>query len=61
MSTSFKIRDVIAKKGTKVDGFLEIENDDAGIVKLYIGVVNGVEDGPVVCVTGGMYVLFIRV
>jgi predicted deacylase len=55
VSTSFKIRDIIAKKGKKVDGFLEIENDDAGVVKLYIGIVNGVDDGPVVCVTGGMY------
>jgi len=55
MTRSFSIRDISADPGTKKDGFLSIQDDDAGTVRLLIGIVNGSKPGPVVCVTGGMY------
>ena len=55
MSKSFKIRDIVAEEGTKVTGFLTIEDDTAATVKLLIGIIKGSEEGPVLSITGGMY------
>lgn len=54
MSSSYKIRDIVAEKGTKRMGSIVIQDDDVATVKLTVGIVNGSEEGPVLCVTGGM-------
>ena len=54
MSRPFKIRDILADKGTKVIGSLTIEDSDTASVKLTVGIINGLEEGPVLCLTGGM-------
>jgi predicted deacylase len=51
----FVIGDISAEAGTKSTGFLKIQDDDAGIVRILVGIANGSEPGPVVCITGGMY------
>ena len=55
MQEILKISDVKVEKGAKKTGFLTVQDDIAGIVKLPVGVINGSEDGPILSVTGGMY------
>lgn len=55
MIESFRIQDIVAKKGTKNNGFLTVQDDVAGSVKQLVGIINGVKDGPVVSITGGLY------
>jgi len=55
MSKSFKIRDIVAERGTKVSGFLTIQDDPAGTYRMLVGIINGSDTGPVFCITGGMY------
>lgn len=52
---SFKVGNIETQSGSKADGSLFIEDDDAGIFKMPVGIVNGSETGPTVCITGGMY------
>jgi hypothetical protein len=55
MSKSFKIGEIVAEKGKKASGFLTIQDDTAYNVKLLVGIINGPEKGPVICITGGLY------
>lgn len=55
MSKSFKILDITAEIGTKASGWLTVQDDAAGTVRLLVHVINGSEEGPVLAVTGGMY------
>ena len=43
------------KPGNKKFGYIQIVDDLALSVKMPVGVVNGVEDGPTLIVTGGLY------
>lgn len=52
---SFKVGNIEVRQGSKGDGFLIAQDDDAGIFKILVGIVNGSESGPVLCITGGMY------
>jgi len=45
----------LAEKGTKVHSVLTVQDDDAATVKLTVGIINGAREGPILCITSGVY------
>lgn len=55
MKAPLQIRDVVATSGTKARGWLVIGETANGPIRIPLVIVNGAEDGPVLCVTGGVH------
>jgi predicted deacylase len=55
VKAALRIRDVVAASGTKVHGWLTIGETANGPIRLPLVIVNGTEDGPVLCMTGGVH------
>jgi predicted deacylase len=49
------IRDVRAEKGRRSQGFVDIANTPAGKLRIPLVIVNGAEDGPILCLTAGVH------
>ncbi len=52
---SFRIRDIQVEPGSKEFGYIKIEESHSNIIKMPLGIVNGSKNGPVLCLTGGLY------
>ena len=55
MRTSLQIRDLSAQRGERTNGWLTIGEGAAGPIQLPLVIVNGSEDGPILCVTAGVH------
>ena len=55
MSETITIREISAKPGTKAFGFLKVAERPGSSVELPLGIVNGSEPGPILCLTAGMH------
>jgi uncharacterized protein len=55
MKTAVRIRDVVAERGTKEQGFLTIGETSSGPLRIPLVIINGDEDGPVLCLTAGVH------
>lgn len=55
MRSSFQIRDLVAERGQKTQGFLTIGETASGPVQIPLVIINGREDGPVLCLTAGVH------
>jgi predicted deacylase len=52
---AFAIRDVVARPGEKVKGYLTIGETPNGPIRIPLVIVNGADDGPVLCLTAGVH------
>ncbi len=55
MIDRIRIRDVVAERGARAQGFLSIGETAGGPLRIPVIVVNGAEDGPVLCLTAGVH------
>ena len=57
MSThgTFRIGDLVAEKGQKKRGFLQLGETITGPIQLPLVIINGDRDGPVLCLTAGIH------
>ena len=57
MSTrgAFRIGDLVAEKGQKKRGFLQLGETVTGPIQLPLVIINGDRDGPVLCLTAGIH------
>jgi len=55
MRSPVRIRDVAASRGTKAEGWLAIGETASGPIRVPIVVINGAEDGPILCLTAGVH------
>jgi len=55
MSEPLSIREISAKPGNKAFGFLKIAERTGSTVEMPVGIVNGSEPGPILCLTAGMH------
>lgn len=55
MSARVAIRDVAAARGEKTQGWLTIGETASGPLRMPLVIVNGREDGPILCVTAGVH------
>jgi predicted deacylase len=55
MKTRLAIRDIAAESGQTSRGFLQVGETAGGPIQLPLVIVNGSEDGPVLCLTAGVH------
>jgi uncharacterized protein len=55
MKTRLAIRDIVAENGQIARGFLQIGETAVGPIQLPLVIVNGSDDGPVLCLTAGVH------
>jgi predicted deacylase len=55
MSARIVIRDIAAARGEKTQGWLTIGETASGPLRMPIVIINGREDGPVLCLTAGVH------
>lgn len=55
MKACVRIRDVGAECGQRAQGFLTIGETASGPVQIPIVIINGAEDGPILCLTAGVH------
>jgi uncharacterized protein len=55
MSARIHIRDISAERGAKTQGWLTIGETASGPLRIPLVLINGREDGPVLCVTAGVH------
>jgi hypothetical protein len=55
MKNAVRIRDVAAARGTKEQGYLSIGETSSGPLRIPVVIINGDEDGPVLCLTAGVH------
>ena len=55
MKARVQIRDVGADPGERSRGFLTIGETPSGPLQIPIVIINGAEDGPVLCLTAGVH------
>lgn len=55
MRTNVRIRGIAADRGQRAQGFLTIGETASGPIQLPVVIVNGAEDGPVLCLTAGVH------
>ena len=55
MKTGVRVRGVAAECGQRAQGFLTIGETAAGPVQVPIVIINGAEDGPILCLTSGVH------
>lgn len=55
MSGTIQIRNLVVKKGERKQGFVEIGETPNGPVRIPLVIVNGEQDGPVLCLTAGVH------
>jgi len=51
----FRIGDLVAEKGQKTKGFLQLGETATGPIQLPVLIINGDRDGPVLCLTAGVH------
>jgi predicted deacylase len=52
---TLRIRDVVARRGEKVNGFLTVGETPNGPIRVPLVIVNGSGDGPILCITAGVH------
>jgi len=55
MSARIHVRDISAERGAKTQGWLTIGETASGPLRIPLVLINGREDGPVLCVTAGVH------
>jgi predicted deacylase len=55
MNVPVKIRDIVAASGEKVQGWVTIGETPSGPLQFPLVIINGKQDGPVMCFTGGVH------
>ncbi|MGI8482729.1 MAG: succinylglutamate desuccinylase/aspartoacylase family protein [Thermomicrobiales bacterium] len=55
MKERLQIRDIVAECGQEVEGFVAIGETACGPLQFPLVIINGQEDGPVMCFTGGVH------
>jgi len=55
MTEVIRIQDIEAKPGTKNFGYMKVHEDPTMKIEMPLGIVNGVEPGPTLAITGGLY------
>jgi len=55
MLEAISIRGISAEPGKKAFGFIKVAERPGSIVEIPVGIVNGVEPGPILCLTAGMH------
>lgn len=53
--SSIEIGEISAKNGEKIQGFVDVGETTSGPVRIPVVIINGVEDGPTLCVTAGVH------
>ncbi|MEP6692566.1 MAG: succinylglutamate desuccinylase/aspartoacylase family protein, partial [Gemmatimonadaceae bacterium] len=55
MKQRVQIRDIVAERGQKVQGFVTVGETASGVLQFPLVLINGREDGPIMCFTGGVH------
>jgi predicted deacylase len=55
MKGALRIRDVVAECGQRTQGFITIGETPSGPIQFPVAIVNGADDGPVLCLTAGVH------
>ena len=55
MKECVRVRGVAAESGQRAQGFLTIGETASGLVQLPVVIINGADDGPVLCLTAGVH------
>ena len=55
MKTTIRIRGIIAECGERSQGFVTIGETASGPIQLPVVIVNGTDDGPILCLTSGVH------
>lgn len=55
MKTAFRIRGIAAEAGQRAQGFVTIGETASGPIQFPVIIINGVDDGPVLCLTAGVH------
>ena len=55
MKTGVRVRSVVADCGERAQGFVSIGETASGPVQLPVVIINGAEDGPILCLTAGVH------
>lgn len=55
MSDTIEIRGIRTTRGERVQGLIEIGETTRGPVRVPVEIINGAEDGPILCITAGVH------
>jgi predicted deacylase len=55
MKTSLRVRGVAAECGERSQGFVSIGETASGPIQIPVVIINGAEDGPILCLTAGVH------
>jgi uncharacterized protein len=55
MKGQLAVRDIVAERGSRADGWLTIGETPSGPLRIPIVLINGQHDGPVLCLTAGVH------
>jgi len=55
MSETLEVRNLMAKPGTKTFGFIKVGETPISPIEIPVGLVNGSEPGPTLCITAGVH------
>lgn len=55
MKTGVRVRSVAAECGERAQGFVSIGETASGPIQLPVVIINGAEDGPILCLTAGVH------
>jgi|SRR5687768_6651650 len=55
MKTGVQVRSVVADCGERAQGFVSIGETASGPIQLPVVIINGAEDGPILCLTAGVH------
>jgi predicted deacylase len=55
MSTAFRIRDIVAERGTKQQGYMTVGETAMGPIQIPLVIINGAKAGPTLCITAGVH------
>src|SRR6187455_1612136 len=55
MKETFRLRGIAAEPGQRAQGFITIGETPSGPIQFPIVIINGADDGPVLCLTAGVH------
>ena len=55
MNAAVRIRDIVAERGERAQGFITIGETASGAMQFPVVIINGTADGPVLCLTSGVH------
>ena len=55
MKQAFRLRGLVAEPGQRTQGFVTIGETPSGPIQFPVVIINGADDGPVLCLTAGVH------